>query len=147
MSVVTARERICWQIYVHLSAAHTAGCLVLLRTLRWFSTIAHWRYFLTNLVCAGYYSKSGPLPWTLAGLQRAEYWGTDSGKQWACWWCVPVSCAWSPRQAPGLSQPHHTPSRLVLKLLVPSSGQHRPLLETQPVSKAAELSFPKCSLF
>lgn len=66
---VTAPGRICWQVCVRLwSTVHTAGCLAVLRTFRWFSTITHGRCFLTNPWCAGYYTTiaclSGPWPYS-----------------------------------------------------------------------------------
>lgn len=100
-----------------------------LRTLRWFLASSHIEGISSQVrgVC-GLLRPVWPPPWTLAGLQRAACWGTDSEKQPGLLMAL-VSCAWSAGQAPGLSQPYHTLSWLVLKPLMPSSGQHRPLLE------------------
>lgn len=86
---VTAQERMCWQFCVGLwSTAHTAGCWVVVRTYRWFSTITHWRCLLTNQLCAGYYNNRHDLVprQTSATLQRATFLGTDSTKHRSCWW-------------------------------------------------------------
>ena len=87
-SVVTAQERICWQSCVHSrSTAHAAGCLVVLRTLRWFSTIAHWRDFLINQSWAGYYNNSGiawPTKVDLGHTPESSVLGINSRKQRSC---------------------------------------------------------------
>lgn len=88
-SMVTAQERICWQFGAGLwSSAHTPGCLVALRTFRWFSTITPRRCYLTNQLWSGYNNDSGtcwPAQWTLATLQR----GSDGTMQQSCW-CVQI---------------------------------------------------------
>lgn len=70
------------------SAAHTAGCLLVLRTFGWFSTITHPRCFLTNELYAGYYNHPGmTCPATVEAARSPE--STD------VLWLAPRRGAWA----------------------------------------------------
>lgn len=107
---------------------------------RWLFTITHWRYFLTSPVCAGYYGQSGPHHGLCGsrGQRAGELTVRSSrfvdGARVPARECRAGPWAHSHTTHPPWASPKATHAH---------SGQHRPLLEIRPVSKAAELlAFP-----
>lgn len=149
-SVVTAQERICWQFCVRLwSTAHTAGCLVVLRTFRWFSTITHWRRSLTNQSCAGYYNNTG-ITWpTTADLGRApessvlENWQHEAE---VLMMMPEYPVIGIPARCLGGTQQHHKITQHVLKSHVTlGSSQHRPRQGSGQQSNLLQSAFSSVS--
>lgn len=127
----------------HVEHSPHSRCLVVLRRLRWFSAITHWRCFLTNQLWTAYCNSSGLPQWQIGHVPERN----NSKMQRSCWWCILI--LWlEPQQGAWAAHSCTVKPLLVLKPhTMLGSSQLEPLPGIWPAIRVAAVSFLKWSLF